>query len=228
MKKYALCLILTALSFVPLIVTAIIPYTTSTRLYVDNTTFYWERKEEYLPRNHVISLSTGTVYTIKFQYIPFTKNYVEIRIGDDPYMISGYEITTTTSAINKNIIYSPYRSGDHYIQVFGLGEGVYWITVEQGQTASPTEYIFTFFNGLYLLGLILPTTISAFVANLITLLAMRERPSSRKYKFEQPVPVYMGVVKKQAEMNKIKYCETCKTKFSKPFKYCPNCREQIN
>ncbi|MFX1274248.1 MAG: hypothetical protein ACFFBP_15160 [Promethearchaeota archaeon] len=225
MKKYIACLIVTALSFAPLLFTAIYPHIASTRLHVNAPIGSIGYKIEYVPQNYVVSLTAGNYYTIKYVMIPSSIEHIGIRIGDTPYMITGQEFINT-DLMNKTIVYFPHRSGDHYIQVFGPGKGGYGIIVEYGQTASPNGVTIPFFNGIYLLGFILPTLIVAFVANFITLLAMRERPSSRKYKFEQPIPVYMGGPAKQAEIKNLKPCQNCGTKFGISFKYCPNCGMQ--
>lgn len=230
MKKYKSILLIIIVSLIPLLFTTTIPYALNSRLYI-NSTRISEHTWGIFPNSYVTSLQQGNQYTITVEVSSFWNMNVGIRIGDTPYMISGY-IVDSSGYSDEVTNFMATRTGDYYIQVIAEGSGFFDITIELGITNPPTGASNEFFDVTYLLVLILPCVIIMSIGIFIFILrTKRKKRLLIVPKTTTTINPYKEENKEEKESVieiKVKnFCQFCGSEIKESLNVCPHCNSQI-
>ena len=175
-----------------------------------------------LPKTYVISLEGGQQYTVYIDVDTFWDMDLAIKISETPYMITGMEVDVGTYS-GETMHFTAPRTGDYYIQIgVNSGSGFFDIGVDSGITSPATGPNVKFFNGSFLIVLILPT-IFILLFSLIILLLKRKRKSYAYVEKSRPTPVI-----KKVEEEKVLFCQYCGNEIATNLKTCPNCQTPLN
>jgi hypothetical protein len=151
---------------------------------------------------------------------------VVLRIGESPYMLTGYKVDTI-SYTGETMHFTAPHTGDYYIQVVGSsGSGFFDIGVETGITSPATGSNVEFFNGTYLIILILPPVLILLVGLIILLLISRRKKSSLVKK-QYTVSPYRKVEIEKKEEKKAKFCPYCGNEIDSNLVTCPHCQTSL-
>ena len=221
MNKNKWILLLVACSLIPLMFTVTIPYVLPTKLHL-NSLLTSEHSWTNEFKLYVIPLEEGFQYTITVDIDTFWGMDISLRIGETPYMINGFLVEAGLYT-GEIMHFTATKTGDYYIQVkTNSGSGYFDIIVESGIIGSATDSNKEFFNPIFLLVFILPSTIILAVGlPIIIKLASR---SERKPAFN----IYRQTKKEEnvglGNNEDVRFCSYCGVKITKSLKKCPNCQ----
>lgn len=224
MIKHKSILILVICSLIPLLFTSTIPFTLPTRLHLNSVIgndHGWTGELKL----YVVTLEAGSDYTIDVTHSTFWGMDTAIRIGEPPYMITGFSVDSGSST-GETMHFTAPKSGDYYIQIkIHSGSGFFSIVVESGTTGLATGSNEEFLDVSYLLVLILPS-IAIFALGYLILKKLASRPERKPF-----VNIYKKDYwkKKSPSVSKeeIMICEYCGVEINKGLKKCPNCQASL-
>jgi hypothetical protein len=222
MKKYKSILLIIIISLIPLAFTTTIPYIFPKRLSLNTLEIAEHAWGFELPKKYVIRLEGGQQYTIYIDVDTFWDMDLAIKISETPYMITGTEVDVSSYS-GETMHFTAPRTRDYYIQIgVNSGSGFFDIGVNTGITSPATGPNVEFFNGTYLLVLILPTVL-ILVFGLIILLLKARRKS---YDYIKKPRTTTSI--KRVEKEGVLFCQYCGNKINADLKRCPNCNTPLN
>ncbi|MBN1215634.1 MAG: hypothetical protein JXA99_09385 [Candidatus Lokiarchaeota archaeon] len=230
-KRYSLILIIIG-SLSPLLFSTWIPYILPERVQLDEIQTYQD-SSGLIPKQYIVHMTQGNAYTISADPSGYYYSFdVGIKIGDSPYMITGYTVDEAGEDDIEIMNFIATRTGDYYIQIFTTGFGFFDFIVESGLSASATGPNVEFFDSIYLLVLILPSVIIFVIAVIIYVVIKRQpkisyqitpiSPSLNPYRTSSNKESISNLGKK-----KIKFCEFCGSMLDESSNICPQCRAPI-
>jgi len=223
MKKSISVLIIIIICVIPLAFTTTFPLMSPRRLHLDTIQVSEHTRSFEQPKKYNIHLEQGNQYTIIVDVNIFWALDVVLRISESPYMLTGYRVDTV-SYTGETMHFTAPHTGDYYIQVFGSsGSGFFDIGVETGITSPATGPNVNFFNGTYLIILILPTALILLVG-LVILLIINRRKKSSLIKKPYTVSPYRKVEKEEEE---VKFCQYCGNQIDSNVARCPHCNTPL-
>jgi hypothetical protein len=178
----------------------------------------------------VISLIGGLEYTINVDVEDFWEMDIKIKISPNPYIVAGQMVDSNTYT-GDIMNFIPSRSGNYYILIISKSySGFFDIRVDWGITSPATASITPFFGGIYLLVLILPSSIISLVGMFILLL-IRKRQKNSIIKKE----LYTKTFNQEKKVKKIalegkgdvKFCPICGNNIQPYAQFCSNCGNSI-
>lgn len=224
MKKINPIIIIVIVSLLPLLFTATIPYALPAKLHLDARKST-EHSLSYGVKLYAITLREGSQYTIDVDIDDFWGMDISLRIGETPYMISGFSVDSR-GFTGATMHFTASKTGDYYIQVkVNSGSGFYDIIVESGITDPATEQTGKFFDVSYLLVLILPTIFILIVG----LIILKKQPLVRKKRHFVSVYKKVEMEKKDVSTKKeeLMICSYCGSEIQKNLKICPQCNTSL-
>ncbi|MFX1269430.1 MAG: hypothetical protein ACFFAK_15835, partial [Promethearchaeota archaeon] len=166
-------IIVAVISIIPLIFSTTLPYAFAKRLDL-GITLADQHTSRSSPRTYVITLIGGQEYTIDVDVLDLWYMDIKIKISPNPYIVAGQEVDSN-SYTGDIMNFVPSRSGNYYILIIAKsGSGFFDIRVDWGITSPATALLTPFYGGIYLLVLILPSSI-IFLLGMFILLLIRKR-----------------------------------------------------
>ena len=218
------------ISIIPLLFSTTLPYVFAKRLEL-NTPLIDQHTSESSPRTYVITLIGGLEYTINVDVLDFWDMDIKIKISPNPYIVAGY-IVDSNSFTGDIMNFMPSRSGNYYILIIAKsGSGFFDIRVDWGITSPPTAPLNPFYGGIYLLVLILPSSI-IFLVGMFILLLIRKKQKNQIIQKEiygkthyQEEKVEKHALMEQDDVN---FCPVCGNRIKRLAQFCANCGHSIN
>ena len=223
-------IIVAVISIIPLIFSLTLPYAFAKRLYL-NTPLALQHTSRSSPRTFVIPLIEGLEYTIDVDVDEFYAMDITIKISPNPYIVAG-QMVDSISYTGDIMNFMPSRSGNYYILIIGdsYSSGFFDIRVDLGITSPATAPLTPFFGGIYLLVLILPSSI-IFLVGMFILLLIRKKQKDQIIRKElyAKTPYQEKKVEKEASVgqDEVKFCPFCGTKIQRSAQFCANCGNSI-
>ncbi len=221
--------IVVVLSIIPLIFSTPLPYTFAKSLDLD-TPLTDQHTSRSSPRMYVIPLIEGLEYTINVDVDLIWEMDIKIKISPNPYVVAG-QMVDSNSNTGDIMNFVPSRSGNYYILIISkLYSGYFDIRVDWGKTNTATAPLTPFFGGIYLLVLILPSSI-IFLVGMFILLLLRKKQKDQIIRKEIYAKTHYQEkkVEKDAlvEQNEVKFCPFCGIKIQRSAQFCANCGNSI-
>jgi len=222
-------IIIAVISIIPLIFSTTLPYAFAKRLDL-NTPLTDQHTSRSSPRTFVISLIGGLEYTINVDVLDLWYMDIKIKISPNPYIVAG-QMVDSNSYTGDIMNFIPSRSGNYYILIIAKsGSGFFDIRVDWGITSPATALPTPFYGGIYLLVLILPSSI-IFLVGMFILLLIRKKQKDQTIRKE----VYTKTLYQEKEVEKValvgqdevKYCPICGNKIQRFAQFCANCGNSI-
>lgn len=230
MKKYKFILLVIIISIIPLLFTTTLPYVLHSRLNV-NSMKMGEYANGIFHKQYIVSLQRGNIYTITVT--PSSNMNVAIRRSDSPYMMSGYGVDGNTGGSYETMHFFAARGGEIYIQIVTKGSGYFNIIISTGvETDPPTGIVNQFYDGTYLLILILPSVAIILIGIIINKLKVKRKKriiivprittTTNPYKEEKKEEKESVIEKKVRN-----FCQFCGSAIKESLKECTNCNCEI-
>ncbi|MFX0026924.1 MAG: hypothetical protein ACFE8M_10990 [Candidatus Hermodarchaeota archaeon] len=167
-------ILVAVISLIPLIFSIPLPYTFAKSVDLD-TSLTEQHISRSSPRMYVITLIEGLEYTINVDVDLIWEMDIIIKISPNPYIVAGQMVDSNSNA-GDIMNFVPSRSGNYYILIISkLYSGFFDIRVDWGITNTATAPLTPFFGGIYLLVLILPSSIIFLVGVFIILLIRKKQ-----------------------------------------------------
>ncbi|MGB5912056.1 MAG: zinc ribbon domain-containing protein [Promethearchaeia archaeon] len=222
-------IIVAVISIIPLIFSTALPYAFAKRLDL-NTPLTDQHTSRSSPRTYVIPLIEGLEYTINVDVLDFWYMDIKIKISPNPYIVAG-QMVDSNSYTGDIMNFMPSRSGNYYILIIAKsGSGFFDIRVDWGITSPATALLTPFYGGIYLLVLILPSSI-IFLVGMFILLLIRKKQKDQIIRKEYYTKTYYQ--EKQVETDallghdEVKFCPICGNKIQRFAQFCANCGNSI-
>ncbi|MFX1329717.1 MAG: zinc ribbon domain-containing protein [Promethearchaeota archaeon] len=218
------------ISIIPLIFSTTLPYAFAKRLDL-NTPLTDQHTSRSSPRTYVITLIGGLEYTINVDVLDFWYMDIKIKISTNPYIVAG-QMVDSNSYTGEIVNFMPSRSGNYYILIIGdsYSSGFFDIRVDLGTTSPATAPLTPFYGGIYLLVLILPSSIISLVGMFILLL-IRKKQKDQIIQKEVYTKIHYQEKEVDADalvrQNEVKFCPICGNKIQRFAQFCANCGNSI-
>ena len=179
----------------------------------------------------MITLIGGLEYTINVDVLDFWDMDIKIKISPNPYIVAGYSVDSN-SFTGDIMNFMPSRSGNYYILIIAKsGSGFFDIRVDWGITSPATALLTPFYGGIYLLVLILPSSI-IFLVGMFILLLIRKKQKNQIIRKEIYAKTHYQEekVEKHAlmEQDDVNFCPFCGNRIKRLAQFCANCGHSIN